>query len=134
MGVSLELRVPLLDHRLVEFAWRLPLSMKVSNGEGKRILRKVLHRYVPPCLVERPKSGFGIPLDDWLRGPLREWAEAQIDPSRLRREGFLEPELVQAEWRRHLSGATNRQYNLWSVLTFQSWLEAQHDDRVAHHG
>jgi len=127
MGVGLELRVPLLDHRLVEFAWRLPLAMKIADGEGKRILRKVLYRYVPPALVERPKMGFGIPLDEWLRGPLREWAEAQIDPLRLRREGFLESDLVHREWNRHLSGVTNRQYNLWGVLTFQSWLEGQDD-------
>jgi asparagine synthase (glutamine-hydrolysing) len=123
MAVGLELRVPLLDHRLVELAWRLPLSAKIADGEGKRILRKVLHRRVPPALVDRPKMGFGLPLDDWLRGPLREWAEAQLDPFRLRSEGYFDSRLVRDEWRLHLSGSTNRQYNLWSVLMFQSWLE-----------
>jgi len=123
MAVRLEARVPYLDHRVVEFAWRLPLSMKLRGGKGKAILRRVLHRYVPPELVERPKTGFGIPLDAWLRGPLRDWAEALLDERRLRNEGFLDPGPIRRVWEVHLSGHGVWQYHLWDVLMFQSWLE-----------
>lgn len=123
MAVSLETRVPFLDQRLVEFAWRLPFSMKIRHGQGKWLLRQVLHKYVPKELVERPKMGFGIPLDAWLRGPLREWAEALLAEDRLRREGFLNPELVREKWLAHLAGGRNWAYHLWGVLMFQSWLE-----------
>jgi asparagine synthase (glutamine-hydrolysing) len=125
MAISLESRMPMLDHRVVEFAWSLPLSMKVrAEREGKWLLRQVLYRYVPKYLVERPKMGFGMPLDAWLRGNLRDWAEALLDESRLRREGYLKPGPVREKWREHLSGRRNWQYWLWNVLMFQAWLSA----------
>jgi asparagine synthase (glutamine-hydrolysing) len=125
MSVSLEGRAPLLDYRVVEFAWRLPISMKIRGGQGKYLLRQVLDRYVPRELTERPKMGFGVPIDSWLRGPLRNWAEALLDPVRIEREGFFHASPIQAKWNQHLSGERNWQYELWNVLMFQAWLEAQ---------
>ena len=122
MGVSLEARTPLLDHRVVEFAWSLPHEWKVQGRKGKRILRDVLAKYVPRELFERPKVGFGIPIGDWLRGPLRHWAEELIDERRLKREGFFHPQPIRQKWSDHLNGRVDWSYHLWDVLMFQMWL------------
>jgi asparagine synthase (glutamine-hydrolysing) len=123
MAVSLEARVPLLDHELVEFAWRIPLSLKICGGQGKHILRQVLYRYIPRKVVERPKMGFGIPLGSWLRGALRDWAESLLDATRLKNEGYFSPEPIREKWKEHLSGTRNWQHHLWDILMFQAWLE-----------
>ena len=122
MGVSLETRVPLLDHRVVDLAWKLPLHMKIRNGQGKWLLRELLYKHVPQKLVDRPKQGFGLPVASWLRGPLREWVEELIDESRLKKEGYFHPQPIRIAWNEHLKGK-NRQNQLWGVLMFQAWLE-----------
>jgi asparagine synthase (glutamine-hydrolysing) len=121
MAVSLETRVPLLDHRVIEFAWRVPMRYKVRDGRGKHLLRAVLERYVPRSLFDRPKMGFGIPLDAWLRVELRDWAESLLSPSALKSVGAFEDSVVRAVWARHLSGRENLAYMLWCVLMYQAW-------------
>jgi len=123
MANSLETRVPFLDHRVVELAWNLPMTMKIRDGKTKWILRQVLYQYVPQQLIERPKAGFGIPLGDWLCGPLREWVESLLDEQRLHRDGFFNADFVRELWRAHLTGKRNHQSLLWSILMFQLWLE-----------
>ncbi len=123
MAVSLEARVPLLDHRIVEFAWQTPLALKLRNDQGKWLVRQVLHRYVPEEFFKREKKGFGVPLAEWLRGPLREWAEALLHEERLQREGFFNPQPIRKKWLEHLCGDYEWQYELWNVLMFQAWLE-----------
>ena len=131
MAASLEGRIPLLDHRIFEFAWRLPLPMRVQGREGKRVLRQVLSRYVPRELVERPKLGFGIPLASWLRGPLRPWAEEFLDEGRLRREGFFNPRPIRRAWQELLAGRGTWEFQLWDVLMFEAWLEeSRSEERV----
>jgi asparagine synthase (glutamine-hydrolysing) len=125
MASSLEGRMPFLDPTVAAFAWRLPPDRKVRAGTGKWMLRQLLHRYVPPALVERPKAGFGIPVGDWLRGPLRPWADELLDPRRLTDDGLLAPDVVRRMWAEHQSGRRDRQFELWDVLMFQAWLDAQ---------
>lgn len=125
MGSSLEARIPFLDHNVVEFAWSMPMNFKIRNGKSKWALRQILYQHVPKELIEHPKMGFGVPIDSWLRGPLREWAENLLDESRLMSEGFFNTVPVRQKWEEHLSGKRNWQYQLWDVLMFQAWLEVQ---------
>jgi asparagine synthase (glutamine-hydrolysing) len=128
MAVSVEARVPLLDHRVVELALRLPATLKVRGETGKYVLRKVLHEHVPEELFQRPKMGFHLPLSRWLRGPLRGWVEDLLAEDRLRRQGVLNPATIRASWSEHLSQQRDRSDHLWTVLMFQSWLDANHAD------
>ncbi len=123
MANSLETRVPILDHRLIELVWRIPLRQKIRDGRGKWLLRQILYRHLPKDLMERPKMGFGIPLDFWLRGPLRDWCENLLNENRLRQEGYFQPALIRGMWAEHLSGEKNWCYHLWDVLMFQAWLQ-----------
>jgi asparagine synthase (glutamine-hydrolysing) len=134
MAVSLESRVPFLDCALVEFAWTLPLDYKIRDGQSKWLLRQLLYRHVPRALIERPKMGFGVPVGEWLRGPLRDWAEAQLDPARLTKEGFWQPDYVRKAWEQHVTGQRNFTAKLWPVLMFQAWLETQSQPNASRHG
>jgi asparagine synthase (glutamine-hydrolysing) len=135
MAVSLEVRAPLLDHRIVEFAATLPLTMKLRGEQGKWLLRKLLYQHVPQQLVERPKMGFGIPVEAWLRGPLRGWAENLLDPVRLRQEGLLNGELIRGSWENFIAGRGAMELLLWDVLIFQAWLsrEQEHVKDLEYH-
>jgi asparagine synthase (glutamine-hydrolysing) len=130
MAVGLEARVPLLDHRLVEFSLTLPLDLLRREGATKWPLRRILARHVPPALTERPKMGFGVPIDTWLRGGLRDWAESLLDGRRLAEGGLFHPGPIRAAWQAHLDGHRNLQYPLWSVLMFQAWDEEQRAARA----
>jgi asparagine synthase (glutamine-hydrolysing) len=130
MGVSLESRAPFLDHRIFEFAWRMPLRSKTRNGVGKLPLRTLLRRLAPRSLTERPKMGFGVPLDRWLRGPLRAWADDLLDERQLRHAGYFDPTIVRQHWLEHLSGSSNWQYQLWDILMFEAWRRQQAEDHA----
>jgi asparagine synthase (glutamine-hydrolysing) len=123
MAVSLETRVPMLDHRLVEFAWTLPRHHKVRQGKSKWLLRQLLDRHVPSALVDRPKMGFGVPIGAWLRGPLKDWASSLLDPAKVRDQGFFDPQTLADRWAQHQSGRREFGHQLWAVLMFQAWLE-----------
>jgi asparagine synthase (glutamine-hydrolysing) len=125
MACGLETRVPFLDHRVVELAWRLPMHMKIRNNQGKWALRQVLYKYVPRELIERPKAGFAIPIGQWLRGPLRDWAESLLSEQRLNEEGFLHAVPIRKAWVEHLSGKRDWTGRIWAVLMFQAWLERE---------
>jgi len=133
MGVGLETRVPFLDHRLIEFSWSLPFKMKYRDGLTKWLLRQILYKYVPAVLIERPKAGFGIPIDVWLKGPLRDWAEELLNERRLRNDGFLNAKMVRGKWIEHLDGKKKWQPHLWGVLMFQSWLDQQKENNRVNH-
>jgi asparagine synthase (glutamine-hydrolysing) len=130
MAVALEVRVPLLDHRVVELSWRLPKRLKLRGGVGKWILRQIAYKYVPKKLLERPKMGFSIPIDQWLRGPLKSWAEDLLSPMSIRRAGLLDPAPIVEKWAEHQAGVRNWQYFLWNVLMFEAWL-ADHSSAQA---
>jgi asparagine synthase (glutamine-hydrolysing) len=123
MAVSLETRVPLLDHGVAEAAWRIPSSVHMRDGRGKWVLRQLLERYVPGELFNRPKKGFGVPIARWLQSELKDWASDLLDPARMHREGYFEVPLIQRRWRQHLKGEMNWSGHLWCVLSFQAWLD-----------
>ena len=122
MHSSLETRLPMLDHRLINYVFRIPIEKKIRFFKGKWILKKVLDKYLPAKLYERPKKGFSVPMAEWLRGPLKQWAEKLIDPKRIERDGYFNPSLVQKKWEEHLSGKKNWESLLWNILIFQLWL------------
>jgi asparagine synthase (glutamine-hydrolysing) len=123
MSSSLETRAPFLDYKLIEYAWKIPHSLKFRNGQGKWILKEILSQYVPKNLTERPKMGFGVPIDNWLRGPLKDWAENLLNEKKLQQEGYFNSKLIRHKWAEHLSGKRNWQYDLWDLLMFQAWVD-----------
>tara|TARA_R110000824_G_scaffold288508_3_gene476793 strand:- start:128087 stop:130048 length:1962 start_codon:yes stop_codon:yes gene_type:complete len=125
MAVSLETRVPLLDHRIVELAWSMPYTLKVRDGQGKWLLRQLLYRYVPRQMIERPKMGFGVPVDEWVRGPLRDWAEYLLDEDRLQSMGLFDSAMIRRRWREHMTGRANWRDSIWAVLMWQSWCDKE---------
>jgi asparagine synthase (glutamine-hydrolysing) len=128
MAVSLETRVPFLDHRVADVAARIPLELKLRGASSKHILRQLLYRQVPERLFDRPKAGFAVPVGEWIRGPLRDWAEALLDPARLRSDGWFDPDIVSRRWQDHLSGQRDSTQAIWSILMFQAWLDSQSKD------
>lgn len=127
MSVSLETRVPFLDHRLIELAWRMPLNLKITETQGKWLLRQVLYRYVPAHIIERPKMGFGVPIEHWLRNELRDWAESLIDPKTLSDQGLFHAGFINTCWQEHLTGKGSWHHGLWNILMFQAWLAENKD-------
>ena len=125
MANSLETRVPYLDHKLIEYAWKIPHRLKNKNGQGKWILKEILKQYVPKNLTERPKMGFGVPIGTWLRGSLKDWAENLLDEKKMQEEGFLNSKLIKKKWKEHISGKKNWQHDLWDILMFQAWIREQ---------
>jgi asparagine synthase (glutamine-hydrolysing) len=125
MAVSLETRAPFLDHRVIDLACQFPLAMKIRNGTNKWCLRQLLYKRVPKHLIERPKMGFGVPIGDWLRGPLRDWAEHLLAEKRIAHSGYFQNSEIQKKWQEHLSGERNWHYYLWDILMFESWREEQ---------
>jgi asparagine synthase (glutamine-hydrolysing) len=121
MAVSLETRVPFLDHNVAAVAARIPIEMKIRGGTGKHILRRLLYKEAPRTLFERPKAGFGVPVGEWIKGPLRPWAEELLDPSRMRREGYFDADIVQSRWQRHVTGQSDSTPAIWAILMFQAW-------------
>ena len=125
MAVSLEARVPLLDHNIVEYAWQIPFDLKLRDGEGKWILKQILRKYVPADLIDRPKMGFGIPVGDWMRGELRDWVDDLLSEDALRRQGYFHSAPIVRLWEQHRDGKGEHEYLLWDVLMFQAWLAEQ---------
>ena len=123
MAVSLEARVPFLDHNVIEYAWTLPMSVKLRNGQTKWALRQVLEKHVPSALIDRPKMGFGVPIEHWLSGPLRDWAEALLDEQRLAKDGFFQVSVVREMWVEQCMGRRRWHSQLWTILMFQAWLD-----------
>jgi asparagine synthase (glutamine-hydrolysing) len=121
MAVALEVRVPLLDHRLVELSWRLPHHLKMRGGRGKWLLRQIAYKYLPEALLERPKMGFGVPIGEWLKGPLKSWAEDLLSPAGLSAAGLLDPGPIEKKWSEHQTGIRNWQHFLWNVLMLEAW-------------
>jgi asparagine synthase (glutamine-hydrolysing) len=125
MAVSLETRVPFLDHRVAAVAARIPLAMKIDRGEGKRILRTLLYREAPRALFDRPKAGFAVPVGEWLKGSLKPWADALLDPARLAADGMFDPGAITRRWREHVAGTRDWTSSLWAALMFNAWLDSQ---------